>query len=65
MATVLLAWLVYGFRVPQTWDRGVGRATRFFVERVMRGHVVEMHAAHDLLLARASLRTSTRPTLNR
>ena len=55
-ATVLLAWVVYGFRVPQSARRGVARSLRFFVERVMAPNMVEMHAAHELLLQFASAR---------
>jgi sarcosine oxidase delta subunit len=57
-AVVLLSWLVYGFKVPQSSTRGVARSLRFFVERVMRGNVVEMHTAHDILLQFASARTA-------
>jgi len=34
-SVVFMSWLVYGHRVPLT-DRGVARATRWFIERVMR-----------------------------
>lgn len=64
-ATVLLAWLVYGFRVPQSGTRGVARALRFFVERIMRTRVVEMHAAHELLLQFASVRRVYSASQNR
>ena len=55
-AVVLLAWMTYGFRVPRSWDRGVARALRFFVERVMRPNVPEMHESHAVVLQFAAAR---------
>ena len=55
-AVVMLSWMTYGFRVPQTWTRGVARATRFFVERVMRVGVVDVHASHEVLMQFAAAR---------
>ena len=52
-AVVLLAWMTYGFRVPRSWDRGVARALRFFVERVMRPNVPEAQLAERDEEARA------------
>lgn len=57
-ACVLMGWMTYGFRVPQTWDRGVARSLRFFVERVMRISVTEMYDAHELLKQFAAARTA-------
>ena len=55
-AVVMLSWLTYGFRVPQTWTRGVARATRFFVERVMRVGVADVQASHEVLMQFAAAR---------
>ena len=46
-ALVFVSWLVYGDRVPMT-DRGVARATRWFIERIMRPkatHLAETYEA--------------------
>ena len=48
--------MTYGFRVPQTWTRGVARAARFFVERVMRTGVADVHASHEVLMQFAAAR---------
>ena len=46
-AIVFVSWLVYGDRVPMK-DRGVARATRWFIERILRPktkHLVETYEA--------------------
>ena len=55
-AVVMLSWLTYGFRVPQTWTRGAARATLFFVERVMRVGVADVQASHEVLMQFAAAR---------
>ena len=55
-AVTLLAWMTYGFRVPQTWERGVARSLRFFVERVLRVGTLDVQASHDVLMQFASAR---------
>ena len=55
-AVVLLGWMTYGFRVPQTWTRGVARSLRFFVERVLRVGVLDVQASHDVLMQFAAAR---------
>merc|ERR1712216_756179 len=44
---VFMAWIIYGHRVPLT-DRGVARATRWLIERILRPkahHIVEAYEA--------------------
>jgi len=44
---VFMSWIVYGHRVPMT-DRGVARATRWFIERVMKPNCTHLIEEYEL-----------------
>ena len=44
---VFMSWIVYGHRVPMT-DRGVARATRWFIERVMKPHCKDLIEEYEI-----------------